>query len=121
MKKALIPLLALTILASCHPEDRSGEQPFAPEVRTLDAEVSNTHALLSGCVIASRNSDVRKVGFVYGNDTLRLRVEQTENLQPLFRLATDSLGAGTYFYAAFATNGVGTTYADTLTFTLPME
>ena len=118
MKKLLFSLLPLAGLAACHPEDRSGEQPFAPEVNTLGAVVNGPQATLNGCVTRSLNSELRKVGFVYGNDTLRLIIEETGNPQALYSLTTDSLGAGTYFYAAFATNGVGTTYADTLTFTI---
>lgn len=118
MKKIVLPLFLFPILLACSPEDRSGEQPFAPQVETLEAVAEGPYVTLHGYVAASPNSVLRKTGFVYGNDTLRLRVEQTENLQAIYSLTTDSLGAGTYFYAAFATNGIGTTYADTLTFTV---
>ena len=51
------------------------------------------------------------------NDTLRAEVQATEPL-PSFSAETDSLGAGRYFAVAYAQNGMGTSYGDTLYFTV---
>lgn len=112
---AILPILAL--LTACMGEDRSGEQPFAPTVKTLDAVAAGDSALLRGQVLTSPNSDVTACGFNYGNDTLRKSVVCAE-ATTLFEAYTDSLGAGTYFAVAYATNGIGTTYADTVYFTI---
>lgn len=107
----------LTLLTACMGEDRSGEQPFAPTVKTLDATAAGDSALLRGQVLTSPNSDVTACGFSYGNDTLRKTVACTE-VATVFEAYTDSLGAGDYFAVAYATNGIGTTYADTVYFTI---
>lgn len=116
--KRLLPLLpVLALLTACAGEDRSGEQPFAPTVKTLDATVVADSALLRGEVLTSPNSDVTACGFSYGNDTLRKSVVCAAPAT-IFEAYTDSLGAGTYFAVAYATNGIGTTYADTVYFTI---
>lgn len=116
-KRLLLLLPTIVLLTACMGEDRSGEQPFAPTVKTLDATVVADSALLRGQVLTSLNSDVTACGFSYGNDTLRKSVASSAP-STIFEAYTDSLGAGTYFYVAYATNGIGTTYADTLYFTI---
>ncbi len=118
MKKTflLLPLLAL-LLSSCSGEDRSGEQPFAPKVQTLGAEPAVGDSVrMTGEVLESLNSTITQRGFVYWNDTLKETRLAVLDEAALFRAFTDSLGDGTYSYAAFATNGIGTSYGDTLTF-----
>ena len=114
----LYPVLALMLflLPSCG-EDRSGEQPFAPTVKSCEAVVTADSALLHGEVTASPNSALRECGFSYGNDTLRATCKA---LSPsaTFTATTDSLGPGTYFAVAYARNGVGTAYGDTIRFTI---
>lgn len=107
-----VPLLALT---ACNPVDRSSEQPFAPTVQTLDATAAADSALLRGQILTSPNSDVRECGFDYGNDTLRLSVV-TDTVTTIFEAYTDSLGAGRYYAVAYARNGVGKSYGDTIYF-----
>lgn len=112
---ALLPLMPF-LLAACGAEDRSGEQPFAPTVENVAACVDGNSCLLSGKVTASPNSSLRRCGFLYGNDTLR--VEAVAEL-PVFQftVATRQLQPGRYFAVAFAENGVGKSYApDTLLF-----
>lgn len=112
-----IPLGVLT--AACSGEDRSGEQPFAPTVQTLSAEVMGDSCLLRGAVTSSPNSSLRGVGFAYGNDTLRLTAVSTERTE-LFQAVTKPLHPGTYFAVAFAENGVGKTIGtDTIYFEIP--
>ncbi|MBQ7634441.1 MAG: hypothetical protein IJS89_02605 [Bacteroidaceae bacterium] len=115
------PFIALTLLAiftACAGEDRSGEQPFAPVVRTLGAEPAVGDSVrMTGEVVESLNSTVTKRGFTYWNDTLKVTREAPLDDTNVFRAFTDSLGDGDYSYAAFATNGIGTSYGDTLTFT----
>lgn len=114
-----IPALVLLVaacMAACG-EDRSGEQPFAPTVLTLGAEVDADSVRMTGAVTASPNSSLTACGFAYGNDTLRLRTETAEPAAT-FSATVDSLLPGDYFTVAFATNGVGTSYGDTLYFTI---
>ncbi len=116
MKHLLHSFLALSCLAlslSCG-EDRSGEQPFAPTVQTLEAIPSGCRAELRGVVPSSPNSSLTECGFHYGNDTLRKSVTAEATWE--FSAMTDTLQPGRYFVAAYATNGMGTTDADTLYF-----
>ena len=108
------PILLLT-LTSCG-EDRSGEQPFAPSVLTGVYTQVGDSVLLQGAVTASPNSKLLECGFVYGNDTLNLKV--TADTLATFSAYTKTLEPGTYYYAAYARNGVGTTNGDTLFFTI---
>ena len=104
----------LMMLGACG-EDRSSEQPFAPEVQTLGYEPAADSVFLYGKVLSSPNSTLLQCGFTYGNDTLRLKAV-TEVPAEEFSVATRPLEPGTYFAAAFAKNGVGTTYGDTIYF-----
>lgn len=115
-----IPFVALSILATCVAacgEDRSGEQPFAPTVQSISAEVRADSAILTGRVTASPNSTLQECGFAYGNDTLRATCKAPAPSEQ-FTAVTDSLSAGTYFAVAYAKNGVGTSYGDTIHFTI---
>lgn len=114
-----IPSLVLLAIAAgaaaaCG-EDRSGEQPFAPTVQSVGVEVKQHTAVLTGAVLASPNSSLKECGFAYGNDTLRAKCTAAEPAAT-FTAETDSLGAGHYYAVPYASNGVGTTYADTLYF-----
>ncbi len=110
----ILPLLLLT-LASCG-DDRSGEQPFAPTVQTGIYTQVGDSVLLQGAVTASPNSRLLECGFVYGNDTLNSKV--VADTLATFSAYTTTLEPGTYYYSAYARNGVGTTYGDTLFFTI---
>ena len=109
-------LLAAMLLAACG-EDRSGEQPFAPTLGEMSAVVMADSVRLTGIVTASPNSTLLECGFTYGNDTLRGKV-QAPVLTSQFSVTIDSLLPGNYFAVGYAKNGVGTTYADTLRFTI---
>ena len=106
--------IAMTLLMACG-EDRSGEQPFAPTVQTLGYEPAADSVFLFGKVLSSPNSTLRQCGFTYGNDTLRLKTVAEAPAED-FKAATRPLEPGTYFAAAYAQNGVGTTYGDTIYF-----
>ena len=106
--------IAAGAAAACG-EDRSGEQPFAPTVQSVGVEVKQHTAVLTGAVLASPNSSLKECGFAYGNDTLRAKCTAAEPAAT-FTSETDSLGAGHYYAVPYASNGVGTTYADTLYF-----
>lgn len=118
--KKLIEIFLLSaiapLLASCG-EDRSGEQPFAPTVESISAVVDGCTATLEGAVTASPNSTLLGCGFVYGNDTLTITL--TLEAQTHFYALADSLASGSYYAVAFARNGIGTSYGDTLTFLIP--
>ena len=106
--------IAAGAAAACG-EDRSGEQPVAPTVQSVGVEVKQHTAVLTGAVLASPNSSLKECGFAYGNDTLRAKCTAAEPAAT-FTAETDSLGAGHYYAVPYASNGVGTTYADTLYF-----
>lgn len=106
-------LCEATMLVSCG-EDRSGEQPFAPTVKTETAMQVADSVQLSGIVLSSPNSHLLECGFEYGNDTLRAK-KQAETLSE-FSAFTDSLGKGNYYAVAYARNGVGIGYGDTIRF-----
>lgn len=114
MKHLLLPACCIALTA-CNPVDRSSEQPLAPTVKTIDATIVADSALLRGEVLASPNSAVTACGFAYGNDTLRSTVTAAE-ATTVFTAVTTPLEAGTYFAVAYATNGIGTTYGDTIYF-----
>lgn len=116
MKKTffLLPLLFL----SCSGEDRAGEQPFAPTVTTVSATVNGNAVTLVGRVNSSVNSRLTAVGFKYtlGKETKTVKVEPvTEN----FVATVDTLSSGSYSVTAYATNGIGTTEGEKLTFVIP--
>lgn len=112
---SLVLLAIATGAAAACGEDRSGEQPFAPTVQSVGVEVKQHTAVLTGAVLASPNSSLKECGFAYGNDTLRAKCTAAEPAAT-FTAETDSLGAGHYYAVPYASNGVGTTYADTLYF-----
>ncbi len=122
--KATFPLFAMLVSApllytACG-DDRSGEQPFAPTVQSVSAVAAGDSAQLTGFVTSSPNSSLTKCGFVYGNDTLR-KDKAAEEAGVSFSVTTDSLGAGDYYAVAYAQNGVGKGYGDTLRFTITGE
>ena len=112
---SLVLLAIVAGVAAACGEDRSGEQPFAPTVQSVGVEVKQHTAVLTGAVLASPNSSLKECGFAYGNDTLRAKCTSAEPAAT-FTAETDSLGAGHYYAVPYASNGVGTTYADTLYF-----
>lgn len=112
---AVLVLSLLALLASCSGDDRSGERPYAPTVRTLGAWVSGDSVRLTGEIVSSPNSPVTGRGFYYGNDTLRIRLISSDTLDT-FSEVVDSLRPGYYYAYAFAANGIGTTNGDTLIF-----
>ncbi len=109
-----VAALLLLLFTACSPEDRSGEQPFAPTVQTLEAIVDGDSLLLIGEVTASPNSRLLGRGFNFGNDRLRLQAASPDTAGTLFRAYSRRLNPGTYFFSAYARNGIGTSYGDTL-------
>lgn len=107
--------VSLSVLMAACGEDRSGEQPFAPTLQTGTAQQVGDSVQLTGAIITSPNSRVLERGFSYGNDTLRATVVSKDTLNT-FAAFTDSLSKGEYFAVAYARNGVGTGYGDTIRF-----
>ena len=121
MKHFLLYAFLLTsLLCACNGVDRSSEQPLPPTVQTLGAAAEGHKATFNGQVTDSPNSDVLECGFLYGNDTLRVTVK-CEAPSTIFTAEADSIDAGTYFAVAYARNGVGTSYGDTIHFEITGE
>lgn len=124
MRFFLTPIVLLSfssffLFVSCG-EDRSGEQPFAPTVESVSAEVVTDSVLLTGHVISSPNSSLTACGFYYGNDTINASCVAPAPTET-FVAVTDSLGSGDYYAVAYATNGMGTSLGDTIYFTIATE
>lgn len=107
-------------LTACNPVDRSGEQPFAPTVQTVSAEVAGDSVCLTGQVLTSPNSTVTRSGFYYGKGSTSETVT-VDSVTTIFSTWVDSLDAGTYYAVAWATNGVGTGHGDTIYFEITEE
>lgn len=120
-KRLFLLLFALFALVACNAEDRADEQPFAPTVRTLSAVATGDSCVMEGVIASSPNSNVTGRGFYYGNDTLRVQVVSYDTLTATFREIINSIAPGDYYVYAFATNGMGTRYGDTLTFRISAE
>ena len=121
MKKHLryaLYALSIAVVAACSGEDRSGEIPYAPTVRTLSTVVKDSACTFSGIVDSSPNSDVTRCGFSYGLTGAAGTTILSADTPPSFSAKADSLEAGTYYGVAYATNGIGTSYGDTLYFTI---
>lgn len=114
MKKILF-FAAVLALTACFPEDRSGEVPLAPTVQTVSAEVAGDSVVLTGEVLSSPNSSIKSAGFDYGNDSVEGSVT-VDSLTTIFSAVADSLETGTYYAVAWAQNGIGTSYGDTIYF-----
>ncbi|MBR1712114.1 MAG: hypothetical protein IJ722_01750 [Alloprevotella sp.] len=116
----LLPVALLGVsflLSACLGEDRSDEQPFPPTVQTLAPRVAGDSCFFYGQVLASPNSRVTGRGFYYGNDTLRVQlVSSGADVSDAFRDTVASVLPGRYFVCAFAANGMGVAYGDTLYF-----
>lgn len=107
-------LLSSITLTACMGEDRSDEQPFAPTVELVGIHTDGPTAFMEGHVKESPNSSLLECGFHFGNDTMLVGI--LSDTDDHFFAETDSLEAGTYFAVAYARNGIGTSYSDTLRF-----
>lgn len=118
-QSAMILAMAMVIglAASCEGEDRRGEQPFAPTVRTLPTVVGKHDVQMVGQILTSPNSKVIACGFHCGNDTLKLSLPA--DVASEFKLNVNTLEPGRYYVVAYATNGIGTSTGDTLYFDMP--
>lgn len=98
-----------------------GSGATAPQVSTGAAtDIDLTTASLNGELTAEGDSAVTATGFIYSaNPDLSGGTEVAGSaLSGSFSGATSSLEpATTYYFSAFATSAVGTTYGDTLSFT----
>lgn len=111
-------LAAMGMTASCSGEDRSDEQPRVPVVRTISAVVSGDSCIMTGAVEESHNSSLRECGFCYGIKDGGAVVKLKADTLRTFTAVADSLETGEYFYVAYTRNAMGTSYGDTLSFTV---
>lgn len=114
----LFLLAVVWLVVACHPVDRSGEEPFAPTVRTVGCEAVADSFRLAGQVLLSPNSRVLERGFEYGNDTMKVTVEACDSTD-VFHGYTCKLESGRYYFMAYARNGIGTSWGDTLYLDVP--
>ena len=112
-RRCMLAVVASLALTACSPEDRAGEQPFAPTVVTLSAVVSGDTCLMEGQVVLSPNSSIKARGFYYGNDTLSVDTLSADSTD-VFTAVTKPLEPGRYYVVAYARNGIGLSTGDTL-------
>lgn len=117
-RQLLSAALFALMLCACSGEDRSGEEPFAPEVRMDSAVVDGDTLRLSAVVLSSPNSKLTACGFIVVGDTVRLTLE-ADTVDWRFKANTARPAPGNYGAVAQATNGMGTTTSDTLRFSVP--
>lgn len=103
------------VLSSCSGEDRSDEMPRLPVVSTISATVNGNSCTMNGTVVESHNSSLRECGFFYGETgaaSVKIKADTTKN----FDVIADSLESGDYYCVAYAKNGMGVSYGDTVIF-----
>lgn len=117
MKQMAGALLAVGVFLSysCSGEDRSGEMPRVPVVYTISVSVEGNTCKMNGAVADSHNSSLRECGFYYGLLGEKSLLLKTDTARTFMALA-DSLKNGEYFCVAYAKNGIGMSYGDTLYF-----
>lgn len=103
------------VLCSCSGEDRSDEMPRIPVVSTVSATVNGNSCTMNGTVVESHNSSLRECGFFYG-ETGAASVKIKADTAKIFEVKADSLEAGDYYCVAYAKNGMGVSYGDTVEF-----
>ena len=103
------------VLCSCSGEDRSDEMPRIPVVSTVSATVNGNSCTMNGTVVESHNSSLRECGFFYG-ETGAASVKIKADTTKIFEVKADSLEAGDYYCVAYAKNGMGVSYGDTVEF-----
>ena len=103
------------VLCSCSGEDRSDEMPRVPVVSTVSATVNGNSCTMNGTVVESHNSSLRECGFFYG-ETGAASVKIKAETNKIFEVKADSLEAGDYYSVAYAKNGMGVSYGDTVEF-----
>ncbi len=114
---ALGIILVFSVLAACSGEDRSGEIPRVPVVNTVSANVAGDSCVMTGFVSESHNSSMKECGFMYGNtDSASAAIKLKADTMRTFSAVADSLGKGNYYCVAYARNGMGTSYGDTINF-----
>jgi len=113
----VLAVLLPVVLGGCAGEDRSDEMPRVPEGVVTSVTEQGDTCVLNGTVGVSHNSSLTECGFYWGNDTLAHHVEAAEAAYS-FSALVDSTADGTYYAVAYATNGMGTTYGDTVHFTI---
>lgn len=113
-----IYLLFLFSISSCTGEDRSNERPLRPTVSTKSVSLQNNSCTFVGEVLSSPNSSLKSCGFSFGTKSTQQQIT-INNPTAIFTATIDSLKTQQrYFAVAFATNGIGTSYGDTIWFQL---
>lgn len=111
-----ILIFVIAVLCSCAGEDRTGEIPYAPTVSTKSATVQGDSCILTGEVLSSPNSSLTACGFSFGTSDKQTTIT-VESPSYEFSTTVDSLQTQQdYFAVAYATNGMGTSYGDTIWF-----
>ena len=115
--KYLFFFVPFSVLLSCEGEDRSNEKPLKPVVRTVSVNCDSSICKMEGIIESSPNSGIKSCGFFWGNDTTAQKAE-AGSTQWAFSEEI-KLSAGKYYCVAYATNGMGTSYGDTIFFEMP--
>lgn len=117
----VMAIMMLSAMVSCSGEDRSEERPLAPVVQTLEAVANGDTCIMRGLVTESHNSTLRECGFVYGKEDEKGTKIVADSAISSFYVVVDSLSGGEYYCAAYARNGVDTSYGDTLLFRIRQD
>ncbi len=112
-------VLALAVFVACSGEDRSGEMPRVPVVKTVSANAVGDSCVMIGMVSENHNSSMKECGFLYGNaDSTSAAIKLKADTMRTFTAVADSLDNGNYYCVAYARNGMGTSYGDTIIFSV---
>ena len=88
---------------------------------SLASNITATTATLNGCVYSDGGAALTSIGFLYGTNSSNLTetVQCGSGTDPFTANITDLIPNTTYYYKAFATNSVGTSYGEVSSFTTP--
>ena len=96
--------------------------PNAPTVQTVSAEnITSTGAILSGNITTDGGSTVTDRGFIYGTGPYTYNLTESIQCESGTGTYTKNISgldaSSTYYYKAYATNAIGTSYGEVKQFT----
>jgi hypothetical protein len=113
-------IAVFTALFICCDDESQGST--LPKVKTIEAtDITTTTVFCKGKILSNGNDKILARGFVYSTvNNLPTTDDETKNTSLIndeFKIQLSGLSSGTIYYIrAFATNNVGTSYGDPITF-----